>query len=144
MQRTKRCLPVVCLLAAFTLVLGCNADTSGIATLTVSELVALLQDSTDLTVFDANSEGTRKEFGIIPGAKLLSDYDDFDVAAELPAGKANKLVFYCSSEACSSAPNAARKAMDVGYTDVHVLPVGIKGWVEAKQPVEEYASAESS
>jgi 3-mercaptopyruvate sulfurtransferase SseA len=34
--------------------------------------------------------------------------------------------------------------MDVGYTDVHVLPAGIKGWVEAKQPVEEYASAESS
>jgi rhodanese-related sulfurtransferase len=30
---------------------------------------------------------------------------------------------------------AARRAVDLGYTDVSIMPQGIDGWVEAGKPV---------
>jgi len=114
---------------------ACTADTSGLTTLTVPQLAALLADNA-ASVLDANGAPTREKYGIIPGASLLSNYSDYDAAAELPADKARRLVFYCSSTMCSAAPTAARKAVQAGYTDVCVLPEGIKGWVGAGQPVE--------
>ncbi len=55
--------------------------------------------------------------------------------AELPQEKNTQRVFYGASEMCSAAPTAARKAVAQGYSNVSVLPVGIKGWVEADQPI---------
>ena len=113
---------------------GCTADTSGLATLTIAEVVKMTA-SKAVTILDANNTDTRTKYGVIPGAVLLSSYSGFDAAAELPGDKASKLVFYCSSTLCSAAPKAARLALDAGYTDVAVMPDGIKGWAEAGQPV---------
>ena len=100
----------------------------------LEELASLL-DADGVTVLDANSQWYRKEVGVIPGATLLSHYSSFDVA-ELPANKDAKLVFYCSNTQCTAAPIAAQKAKEAGFTDVNVLPVGIKGWVEAEYDVD--------
>jgi rhodanese-related sulfurtransferase len=86
-------------------------------------------------VCDANGDGVRSSYGVIPGAVLLTSSSSYDVASELPQAKDNPLVFYCSSERCSAAPSAARRARDAGYTHVYVLPEGIKGWVQAGKPV---------
>ena len=118
------------------LVLGCGADTSGLSTLSVDDLASLLTQKAEVVVCDANGADTRSDYGIIPGARLLSHYEDYEVT-ELPAEKSRKLVFYCASEMCSAAPSAARKAIAHGYPDVHVLPAGIKGWVKANHPVEQ-------
>ena len=115
--------------------IGCTADTSGLDTLTVSQLARKLSDSPSTVVCDANGEGVRGSYGIIPGAVLLSSASSYDVVQELPASKDNPLVFYCSSKMCSAAPSAARRASDAGYTQVYILPEGIKGWVQAGQPV---------
>ena len=118
--------------------LGCRADISGLATLEVSEAAALA--SVDGTVFcDANNAKTRTKFGTIPGAVLLTSYDSYDISAELPAG--SKLVFYCHSEMCGAAADAARRAIAGGHTDVVVMPAGIKGWTGAGEPVERRASS---
>ncbi len=114
---------------------ACKADHSGLPSVTVAQLATLLKDNT-ASVFDANGASTRETYGVIPGASLLSNHSGYDAASELPADKSRKLVFYCSSEMCSAAPTAARKAVEAGYTDVCVLPDGIKGWVAAGQPVE--------
>ena len=124
------------LVVASALILGCGPDTTGLGTLSVPELATLLSQGSSVVVCDANNEETREKYGVIPGARLLSDHRGYDVATELPAEKSEKLVFYCSSEACSAAPAAARKAVAQGYSDVNVLPAGIKGWVKADQPTE--------
>ena len=136
MTRAARALGRIVLIAAPLLVVGCRADTSGLPTVSVSELAGWLAKGAGMVVCDANGSDVRGEYGIIPGARLLSHFKDYDVAAELPTDKSTQLVFYCASEMCSAAPTAARKAVAQGYSDVHVLPAGIKGWVESEQPVE--------
>ena len=84
---------------------------------------------------DANTEETRGKFGIIPGARLLSSYRDYEPAVELPADKAQQLVFYCHSAMCGAAADAARKAVAEGWHNVWVMPDGIRGWTEAGLPV---------
>ncbi len=114
---------------------GCRADTSGLSTLTVEELSKLRTSGADLVVCDANSEKTRGEEGVIPGAVLLTSYRDFDAAVELPADPSKQVVFYCHSAMCGAAVDAARKAVALGWHNVWVMPDGIRGWTEAGLPV---------
>jgi hypothetical protein len=48
-------------------------------------------------VLDANDKEFREKNGVIPGAKLLSSFDRYDIQKELPANKDAPLVFYCSN-----------------------------------------------
>jgi rhodanese-related sulfurtransferase len=118
------------------LILSCKADTSGLNTLAVPDLVALRAENADFMLCDANSPKTRSRFGVIPGALLLSNYRDYAADVELPTDKARKLVFYCHSEWCSAAADAARRAIAAGHRDVMVLSAGIQGWIEAGEPVD--------
>lgn len=49
----------------------------------------------EVTPVDCNSERTRKKYGALPTAVIISDEETFP-ATELPADKTRKLVFYCS------------------------------------------------
>ena len=61
------------------------------------ELANMVADpSAHVTVYDANFSETRERFGVIDGAHLLSSYDNYNVAKELPADKNTKIVFYCA------------------------------------------------
>jgi rhodanese-related sulfurtransferase len=63
----------------------------------VADLAKLMADpASKVQIFDANHPSTRERFGIIPGAHLLSSYDNYDAAKELPADKNIKIVFYCA------------------------------------------------
>lgn len=70
----------------------------------------------------------------VPGAVNLdpAGYADRD----LPSEKDTMLVFYCSNPLCRKAPNAARRAKGMGYTNVHVMSAGIRGWLDAGLPTE--------
>lgn len=98
------------------------------------DLEKLLQDQkAKVAVFDANNEKTRKKEGIIPGAKLLSSIDKFEVK-ELPTEKNTTLVFYCANTQCTASHTAAERALENGYTDVNVMADGIQGWKKAGKP----------
>ncbi len=92
---------------------------------------------------DANGKETRAKYGIIPGAIMLTSYDGYDAAKELPKDKRKDLVFYCSNEMCSAGKVAAGRAMEAGYTNVSVLPVGVKGWKAAGQKTVKAGDANS-
>jgi len=63
----------------------------------VADLAKLMADpASKVQVYDANHPSTREKFGVIAGAHLLSSYDNYDVARELPADKNARLVFYCT------------------------------------------------
>jgi rhodanese-related sulfurtransferase len=105
------------------------------AKLEVDVVAQGIKDETIVAV-DANGEETRKEFGTLPGAVLLSNARTFELS-ELPTDKSSELVFYCGNEQCTSAPKAAARAREAGYTAVKVMPAGIRGWVKAGKPVIE-------
>ncbi len=107
-------------------------EVAKLPTVTVDELAGQL--ATGCQAVDANNEATRKHMGVIPGAVLLTDYEDFK-ASELPADKSRPLVFYCANTACGASHHAAEKALTAGYTNVKVLPAGIAGWVQAGKKV---------
>lgn len=117
---------------------ACRADTTGLATLNVSDAAALAATG-DVVFCDANTAETRAKYGTIPGAVLLTSYNAYDAGSELPAG--TQLVFYCHSEMCGAAADAARRAVDAGHTDVAVMPAGIKGWNSAGELVDRTASS---
>lgn len=129
-------------LAAALLLTACRADFGGLQTLTAEELAAWSQAHRDFAVFDANNEDTRRRFGVIPGAVPLTSYRDFQPAAELGADLERTAVFYCHSERCGAAAEAARRAIAAGYRDVWVLEAGIRGWRDAGGPVTVLAAGE--
>lgn len=112
-------------------------ETAGFKVVTTTELNTWMSEK-KVTVVDANGTETRTSTGYIPGAVLLSNSEGFD-AAELPADKNATLAFYCGSPMCTAAPTAAKKAVELGYTNVVVYAGGIKGWVDAGMPVEKLA-----
>lgn len=104
-----------------------------VGTVTV-EALAMAMEADTCTVLDANSTQTRILLGVIPGARLLSHYKDYDLG-ELPPARDRKLVFYCANEACGASHEAAGKALAAGYTDVAVLPAGVAGWRRAGKAI---------
>jgi rhodanese-related sulfurtransferase len=110
---------------------GSSAKASDITVVSVPDVAKILQDKSG-TVVDANGEDTRKEYGVIPGAVLLSNNKTFAMS-ELPADKSTKLVFYCGGVACRASDTAAERAAENGYKQVSVLREGIKGWKAAGQ-----------
>ncbi|MBI2964060.1 MAG: hypothetical protein HYY35_09930 [Deltaproteobacteria bacterium] len=63
----------------------------------VEDLAALIAARPQrLWIYDANPPSVRRREGVIPGARLLSSSNHFDVA-ELPPAKDDKLVFYCAN-----------------------------------------------
>jgi rhodanese-related sulfurtransferase len=105
---------------------------ASIQKVTVDQLASLLS-SKMVSPVDANGAKTRETWGSIPGAILLTSSSQYDVSKELPADKSQKLVFYCANTRCGAAEGAAKRALEAGYQDVNVLPVGIAGWKEAGQ-----------
>ncbi len=103
----------------------------GLKSISPQALQQRLQEE-GLTVIDVNA---RQSWlcARVPGARNLTV--DFD-AATLPADKGGALVFYCSNPLCLKAPQAARRAKQLGYQDILVMSAGIKGWTEARLPVD--------
>ena len=98
---------------------------------TVTQVASFAKDKR-ATVFDANDADTRKEFGVVPGAVLLTG-KEYPLSA-LPAAKSDKLVFYCGGTQCRASDKAAARAASAGYSDVSVMRAGIRGWKEAGMP----------
>ncbi len=104
----------------------------GLKTISPKELQQLL-GSSQVTVYDVNSPQSWMK-AHVPGALNIdpAGYADGD----LPADKRISLVFYCSNPLCRKAPNAARRATKLGYSDVRVMSAGISGWLSDGLPTE--------
>jgi rhodanese-related sulfurtransferase len=129
---------IICLCLAFVLSACSGATTQGDANepfkrLTPEQLHAKLEQHEPMFVFDDNGDDRYAE-GHVPTAKHLKV--DEVTAAALPADKTAMLVFYCSSDKCSACHHAAEAAIALGYSNVWIMPAGIKGWEEAKYPMQ--------
>jgi rhodanese-related sulfurtransferase len=106
------------------------AQLMGLKTISPDALHQMLQKE-PVTVIDVNSRQSWIA-AHVPGAIHLDPVNYLD--SDLPPAKESSLVFYCSNPFCRKAPNAARRAKSLGYTDVKVMPAGINGWLSAKLP----------
>lgn len=97
----------------------------GLKTISPEALQQKIQERA-VTVVDVNSPQSWAK-ARVPGARNL-DPEGY-LAGDLPDAKDASLVFYCSNPLCRKAPNAARRARKMGYTDVAVMSAGISGWV---------------
>jgi rhodanese-related sulfurtransferase len=105
--------------------------------MTVDEVAAKVEEAKagkiKFYVFDNNSKD-RFSKSHVPTAAWVSS--DSIKATDLPAEKDATLVFYCASEQCSACHVGAEAAVKLGYKNVFIMPAGIKGWEDAKKPVE--------
>jgi rhodanese-related sulfurtransferase len=114
-------------------------------TIHADDLANSMEDpSSHVKVYDANLADTRQRFGVIDGAHLLSSYDQYNVAKELPADKNARVVFYCFDKRCMASHAAARRAIDAGYKDVSVMCDGIVGWRLMGAPIHQVTEAEAA
>ncbi len=104
----------------------------GLATISPADVLEHAQAST-IAVFDVNAH-PRWLAEHVPGSRHL-DPTSF-AAADLPANRTAMVVFYCSGPFCQKAPNAAKRAKGMGWSDVRVMSAGISGWSAAGLPTE--------
>ncbi|HYQ01428.1 MAG TPA: rhodanese-like domain-containing protein [Polyangiaceae bacterium] len=107
-----------------------SAEEKKIAEVSVGDVERFVKDKS-ATILDANDSDTRKEYGVVPGAVLLSG-KEYPLNT-LPASKTDKLVFYCGGTQCRASDKAAVRAASAGYSDVSVMRAGIRGWKDAGQ-----------
>ena len=86
----------------------------------------------NVVILDANNDEARKDAGVVPGAILLTSYNQYAVS-ELPQDKATTLVFYCYNSYCQASHAAAMRAIGAGYKDARVMKAGIVGWNAANK-----------
>jgi rhodanese-related sulfurtransferase len=105
----------------------------GLKVISPPALHQMVQEQQQVTVIDVNSPQSWIN-ARVPGALNLDpvNYSESD----LPPGRDSNLVFYCSNPMCRKAPNAARRAKNMGYTNVKVMSAGISGWLNVKLPTQ--------
>jgi rhodanese-related sulfurtransferase len=108
------------------------ATLMGLKTVSPEVLHQMIQKQ-QVTVFDVNSRQSWLE-AHVPGALHLDPANYTD--SVLPADKESSLVFYCSNPMCRKAPSAARRAKQMGYSNVRVMSAGISGWLSGKLPTQ--------
>lgn len=98
----------------------------------VAHIKKLMDNKTPMTLIDSRPKARKYDLGHIPGAINLPD-SQFDkmAAAVLPADKSAALFFYCEGLACKLSNDSAAKAIQLGYTNVKVVPEGYPAWEKA-------------
>ena len=121
--------------------------TAFLCALALSPLLALAGDFADIThdelkqaiaekkvvLIDVNGSDSWKA-GHIPGAIDFQSVKA-DLVSKLPADKGALVVAYCGNEKCGAYAAGAKKAKELGYTNVKHYAPGIAGW-KAKEATE--------
>jgi rhodanese-related sulfurtransferase len=101
--------------------------------ISIPELKAAIADK-KVTVIDVNGTDSYKSGHIPTAVNFEAAKDSLD--KKLPADKKTLIVAYCGGPSCQAYAEAAKKAKELGYTNVKHLPAGISGWKAAGEKVE--------
>jgi rhodanese-related sulfurtransferase len=118
---------------ALGLVLSASAFAGEFADITIPELKKAIAEKS-VTIIDVNGEASYKA-GHIPTAIAYAK-GGANLEKALPADKNALVVAYCGGPKCGAYMAAAKKAKELGYTNVKHLSAGISGWKEAGEKTE--------
>jgi rhodanese-related sulfurtransferase len=79
--------------------------------------------------------------GHLPGARHLPHDQVASLAGTVLPERDAQIVVYCASSTCANSHVAARKLVQLGYTNVAVFPGGKKEWLEAGLALERDADS---
>jgi len=117
---------VLCIAAAFP-TLG---EEKGIVVISTEQLKAMIDTSAkSFLLIDARTKEEYQE-AHIPGAISIPENKLADSTDLLPGDKKAQLVFYCNGVKCGKSKKAAKKASDLGYTNILVYGEGFPVWEE--------------
>lgn len=102
--------------------------------ITTDELKTMLDENAAMTIIDARNPEEYQEVHI-KGAISIPEKSFAAHAAELPADKGARLVFYCNGVKCGKSKKAAQKASELGYTDILIYSEGMPVWEERGMPI---------
>jgi rhodanese-related sulfurtransferase len=102
-----------------------------------------IDKNTGMVLIDSRPKRTKYDKGHIPTAISIPDSQFDKMTAQLPANKNTVLVFYCGGLQCRLSHKSAKKAIDLGYTNVNVFAEGYPVWVAAYGQGETTAAADA-
>jgi rhodanese-related sulfurtransferase len=134
MTRTARF--IFALFFVFTLCAAASlqAAETGYPVIATDELKTLLDEGAAMTVIDARNPEEYQEVHI-KGAINIPEKKFSEYTGQLPPDKAARLVFYCNGVKCGKSKKAAKKAAELGYTDILVYAEGMPVWEEQGLPI---------
>ena len=90
-----------------------------------------LDKKADMVLIDSRPKRKKYDKGHIPGAVSIPDSQFAKMTDQLPQDKSELLVFYCGGFKCRLSHKSAKKAIDLGYTNVKVYAAGYPAWKAA-------------
>ena len=90
-----------------------------------------IDNQTNMVLIDSRPKNKKYNKGHIPTALSIPDSSFAKMTDQLPADKSTPLVFYCGGLKCRLSHKSAKKAIDLGYTNVNVFAEGYPAWVAA-------------
>lgn len=106
-------------------------ENGGLVGVSVAHIKKLIDSNSEIVIIDSRPKKRKYDKGHIPGAISIPDMSFDKMIDKLPTDKTTPLYFYCGGFKCKLSPNSARKAINIGYTKVKVVPEGYPGWVKA-------------
>ncbi|MGI8976540.1 MAG: rhodanese-like domain-containing protein [Thermomicrobiales bacterium] len=111
-----------------------------VATITRDELKAVLDQGKEVAIVEALPEQYYRK-AHLPGA-LLMPHDQVDqLAPTLLPDRSAEIVVYCANLPCENSEAAARRLIELGYTNVRDYAEGKQDWIDARLPTESGAAA---
>ena len=98
----------------------------------------MLDNKEDFSLVNVLNEKNFAEAHIPDSENIPFHSNDFEKTfkKEVP-NKDTKIVVYCWSFECQTGPNASKKLIELGYTDVSDYSGGVMDWKEAGYPLHE-------
>jgi len=116
---------------ALSLVCATSVFAAEFPDISVADLKQAIADK-KVVVVDVNGSESY-EAGHVPTAL---NFETADLSKQLPKDKDALVVAYCGGPACNAYKAAAKKAAELGYTNVKHLSAGISGWKTAGEKLE--------
>lgn len=127
---------VSALILSTLLVAGITQASEAVKEISVKEVQQFVNSKTkSVAILDANNDNARADAGVVPGAILLTSYNQY-AFTELPKDKNTTLVFYCYNSYCQASHLAAQRAIEAGYKDARIMKAGIVGWNVASAKIK--------
>ncbi|HIG34272.1 MAG TPA: rhodanese-like domain-containing protein [Candidatus Poseidoniales archaeon] len=112
---------------------GCLSDSGDWARVDVETFDQAISDNPDAFLLDVRTQSEWEQDGHLADATLIPHTELESRESELPDDKDSFILLYCRSG--NRSQTAAQTLVDMGFTNLMELEVGITGWKNADKPV---------
>ncbi|MDG1540655.1 MAG: rhodanese-like domain-containing protein [Candidatus Thalassarchaeaceae archaeon] len=112
---------------------GCLSNSGDWARVDVETFDQAISDNPDAFLLDVRTQSEWEQDGHLEDATLIPHTELESRESELPDDKDSLILLYCRSG--NRSQTASQTLVDMGFTNLMELEVGITGWKNADKPV---------